>query len=144
MGFPVHIGDNHDFFITELNKPPITWNFLHTQYLEIVEQLKLETPNMKALKYGRWLEYVHFFAPNIHLASAKEDVCDGCFAIDTELSNPSLSPERREELLALKHTHIEDAIIQRRAMQVFVKFVVKKEAPIMLFQTFSYQTMLMK
>ena len=70
-----------------------------------------------------------FFAPNIHLARAKEDVCDGCFAIDTELSNPSLSPERREELLAWKHTQIEDAIIQRRTMQALVKLVVKKEAP---------------
>jgi hypothetical protein len=79
--------------------------------------------------YERWTQYVHYYHPNIALASAKEDVCDGCFAINTELLNPSISEERKEELNLLKTTHIQDAIIQRRAVQAFVKQVMKNLNP---------------
>ena len=81
------------------------------------------------MSYFRWLQYVHFFAPNIKLARSKEDVCDGCFAIDTELSNPYIAEERKEELLALKKTHIDDAVVQRRAMQAIIKQLINKHVP---------------
>ena len=89
---------------------------------------KTRVQEQTKMSYHRWLQYVHFFAPNIKLARSKEDVCDGCFAIDTELSNPSITEERKE-LLALKKTHIEDAVVQRRAMQARIKQVINRHVP---------------
>ena len=40
--------------------------------------------------------------PEIALVRPKEDECDGCYAINTELTNPDLTAERRAELEELK------------------------------------------
>ena len=69
------------------------------------------------------------FFPEISISPPKEDICDGCYAIETELSNPYLTQDRREFLMNLKQTHIQDAIVQRRAMQAFIKQYVKNIAP---------------
>ena len=39
------------------------------------------------MEYSRWLQYVHYFFPEITLVRPKEDECDGCYAINIELSN---------------------------------------------------------
>ena len=70
-----------------------------------------------------------FFSPEISISPPKEDICNGCYAIETELSNPNLTQDRREFLMNLKQTHIQDAIVQRRAMQAFIKQYVKNIAP---------------
>ena len=78
------------------------------------------------MSYHRWLQYVHFFAPNINLARLKEDVCDGCFAIDAGLSNLSTTKEQNEQLYHLKKTQIEDAVVQTRAIQAIIKQFINK------------------
>ena len=62
--------------------------------------------------YSRWLQYVHFFFPEISLVRPNEDECDGCYAINTELSNENITPERKAELELLKQTHIGVVVAQ--------------------------------
>ena len=89
-------------------------------------QTIMESNGFRAMSYSRFTQYVHFFHPEITLTRPKEDECDGCFAIATELSNPDISEERKLELQRLQQTHLSDAIVQRRAMQGFIKQYVKK------------------
>ena len=59
--------------------------------------------------------------PHVRLAKTKEDECDACVAIDIELLDTNLTKERRAELLAITATHINEAIVQRRAMSAFAR-----------------------
>ena len=72
---------------------------------------------------------MHAIYPEIKLSHTKEDECDACVAIEIELHDPTLTEERRMELVAIKNTHIEEAVIQRRAMSAFVSDFVQRIDP---------------
>ena len=87
----------------------------------------MEAKNARVMEYSRWLQYVNYFFPEITLRRPKEDACDGCYAINIELSNPDLTAERKEEQLI--KNHIAAAIIPRRAMQAFNKIFIRNKDP---------------
>ena len=124
-GFPCSHRKQQRFFIQPAEeKEKITWTSLHGEY-----EVAMEAKNSRKLSFSRWRQYVNFFFSEIKLARTKEDVCDGCFSIDIELRNPKITEQRKAELIELKATHLQDAIIQRRCMQAFVKMYVKRVAP---------------
>ena len=45
---------------------------------------------------------MHSMFPQIRLARSKEDECDACVALNIELADPDLTPERRQELEEVK------------------------------------------
>ena len=74
----------------------------------------MEEQGKRVMSCDRLTQYVHFFFPEIKLAAYKEDSCEGCFAIETELTDPTITDERRQELQELKATHINEAETQKR------------------------------
>ena len=58
----------------------ILWKTLHAEYKKIMEE-----QGKRVMSCDRWTQYVHFFFPEIKLAASKEDSCDGCFAIDSQI-----------------------------------------------------------
>ena len=64
----------------------------------------------RVMKYSRWVQYVHYFYPEKSIVRPKEDECDGCYAINTALSNPNITAERCAGLEELKKTCISAAI----------------------------------
>lgn len=43
------------------------------------------------MSYGRFLQYVHYFYPGVHLTRTAEDVCDCCVRLDTLLQEAGIS-----------------------------------------------------
>ena len=123
-GYPCFHRRQKRYFIVKPDQEKVTWEKLHHEY-----KVKMEQGKHRVMSYSRWLQYVHYFFPEISIAPPKEDICDGCYAIDTELSNPNLTEERHEFLINLKKTHVQEAITQRRAMQALIKQYVQKLAP---------------
>ena len=78
MGFPAHIIGKKDFFTAE----GVEWGQLHQEYKKA-----MKAKGATVMGYSRWLQYMHFFFPEISLVRPNEDECDGCYAINTVLSN---------------------------------------------------------
>ena len=91
----------------------LDWKKVWAEYVKVMQA---KIPPAREMSYQRWLQYVHALYPQIWLARSKEDECDACVALKIELSDPDLTPESREELEAVKQTHIDEAVIQRRAV----------------------------
>ena len=67
--------------------------------------------------------------PTLHLGRSKTDVCNACFSLDLQIRDPESSEELKRELIAAKHVHLQDAIIQRRVISMVVKAVQNEVAP---------------
>ena len=63
-GFPCAHRRQARFFTDE----EVSWTSLHEEYSKSLKE------GQTKMSYFRWLQYVHFFNPSIHLASSKEDV----------------------------------------------------------------------
>ena len=85
-GYPCLHRRQKRYFIVKPNQPKITWEKLHAEY-----KVKMEQGNHRVMSSCRWLQYVVFPPPEISISPPKEDICDGCYAIETELSNPYLT-----------------------------------------------------
>ena len=77
-GFPCAHHRQKRFFTAE----GVEWGQLHQEY-----EKAMKAKGATVMGYSRWLQYMHFFFPEISLVRPKEDEWDGCFAINTELSN---------------------------------------------------------
>lgn len=84
---------------------------MHAAYVEV--QLGYEPPR-RALSYDRWCQYRNYFFPGLRLTKTREDVCDGCYRIETRLLDPTLTLEEREFYELEKTRHLDAAIGQRR------------------------------
>ena len=102
------------------------WKKIWGDYVNV---MKTKVPPAREMSYERWLQYMHSMFPQIRLARSKEDKCDACVALNIELADPDLTPERRQELEEVKKTHIDEAVIQRRAVSAFCREFVKGHDP---------------
>ncbi|KAJ1567509.1 hypothetical protein HK096_009612, partial [Nowakowskiella sp. JEL0078] len=68
--------------------------------------------------------YVHLNFPGLGLSVSKENVCNACVRIKTQLMNATLTDTDHEALLSEKHMHLQGAIDQYRTMSQAVKAFV--------------------
>ena len=57
------------------------------------------------------------------------DYCNSCFSLDLQIKDPATSDSLRQELIAAKKIHLEDAIRTRRVISKLIKSVKKTVAP---------------
>ena len=75
----------------------------------------------QVVSYNRWLEYVHVQFRRLTLLPPQTDLCNACYKVKCQLKEPGISDARRAELLQEQEVHLEDAKVQRRAMNDSVK-----------------------
>lgn len=90
---------------------------------------KVLVAKVLVLSPQRWRQYIQSHFPGLRLSQSKEDVCDLCVRIDTQLLSPNISEDMQAQLLLEKSTHIYVVVGQRRAMAKFIKFFVSKLDP---------------
>ena len=83
---------------------------MHAEYVAVQAQYE---PPRRAISYDRWCQYRKYLFPGLRLTRAREDICDGCFRIETRLLDPTLTLEERELYELEKARHLEAAIGQR-------------------------------
>lgn len=99
----------------------LTWNILHDRY-----EKKALTAGVRVISFSHWRQMVNYFFPGLKVSRTKEDVCDACMRIETQLLNPDISEEQRQQLQLEKAVHLDAAIEQRhKQMSNFVKLFVK-------------------
>lgn len=102
----------------------ISWTKLHARY-----NAKATAASVRVLSLSRWKQYVHFYYPGLRLSRSKEDVCDSCVRIETELLRTDITDELRCKLLLEKQMHIDAAVGQRQTMSKFIRLFVEKVDP---------------
>lgn len=105
---------------TYLVEENVTWTLLHQRYRE-----KAEATAVRVLSLSRWTQLIHYHFSGLRLSRSKEDVCDACVRLETQLISVDLSDELRVKLELEKSMHIQAAIDQRHTMSDFVKLFVK-------------------
>ena len=108
-----------------MENPEVTFASLYVDYT--VECDAREKPR---LSRSSFIRTVKFLMPTLRLGRTKTDVCNACFSLDLQIMNPETSEVLREELKEAKKVHLEDAIIQRRAINKLVKSVKADVAPL--------------
>ncbi|CAM6105554.1 unnamed protein product [Calypogeia fissa] len=109
---------------TYLLEENITWMALWSRY-----EVKGNHASVRVLSLSQWRQLVGFHFPGLRLSRSKEDVCDACVRLDTQLLCADISEELREKLTLEKTMHIEAAIDQWHAMSDFIKLFVKEKNP---------------
>lgn len=69
---------------------------------------------------------IHVLYPNLLLSRSKEDVCDACMRIDTQLLNPNILLELYEKSVLDKSIHIDVVIGKCKAISKFIQLFVEK------------------
>jgi hypothetical protein len=121
-GFPCAHRRPRQYF----TEPNLTWTVVHARYVDDVQR---ENPGARVLSYSRFTQYVHFHYPGVRLTRTAEDVCDYCVRLDIRLNDPDISEDEKQTILLEKHTHIDEAIAQRRFVSAFVKTYAGLHAP---------------
>ena len=124
-GFACSHRRQKQYFVQPANKKEkITWKLVHGKYKQYCADAKTNH-----MSYSRWLQYVRYIFPGLRTTRSQEDLCDVCEEIKILLENSDISDDHRQELEALKHTHLDEAITQRRAMQAFIREFAQKLDP---------------
>ena len=119
-GYPCH----HRSTPIYMADPNITFVSLHNQYKDECQERRI-----RALSYDSFKNVVKFLIPTLHLGKTKKDSCNACFSLELQIKDPETSEQLKQELIASKELHLEDAIITRRAISKLVKSVQNKIAP---------------
>ena len=119
-GYPCH----HRSTPVYMADPSITIVSLHNQY-----KLECQDRSIRFLSYSSFRRVVKFVIPTLHLGKTKKDACNACFSLDLQIKNPDTSDQLREELIAAKKIHLDDAIRTRQAISKLIKSVQAKVAP---------------
>lgn len=59
--------------------------------------------------------------PLLRTSRLRQDMCSVCMSLETRMRDPAISMEEREELMAQKTAHYDDAMRQRHAMNEYVR-----------------------
>ena len=96
-------------------------NFLivHKSYVELLA--KEHGGRLKPVKYKQFLAMRKKFWPQVKQCRREEDVCDGCFRIETLLLDKTLTDSEREALKLQKTGHLKDARDQRRIVSALTE-----------------------
>ena len=94
---------------------------------EYVEEC--EAREKPRLSRSSFIRTIKFLMPTLKLGRTRVDVCNACFSLELQIKNPETSKELREELIAAKNVHLEEAIVQRRAINKIVKSMKAAVAP---------------
>ena len=119
-GYPCH----HRSTPVYMADPNITFVSLHNQYKGECQERAI-----RALSYDSFKTVVKFLMPTLHLGRTKKDSCNGCFSLELQIKDPETSEQLKQELIAAKRLHLEDAIKTRKAISKLVKSVQNKIAP---------------
>ena len=119
-GYPCH----HRSTPIYMADPNVTFVSLHSQY-----KGECQERNIRALSYDSFKKIVKFLMPTLHLGRTKKDSCNACFSLELQIKDPETSEELKQELIASKELHLQDAINTRRAINKLVKSVQNKVAP---------------
>ena len=101
-----------------------TWKILHKAY----EQSCLKI-NVRVLSYNRFREYVQHYLPSIKLGKTQTDLCNECYTLQLKMKDPDTSVEEKRLLKIKLNLHLDEANIQRRAMNAYVTAVKERVAP---------------
>ena len=101
-----------------------TWRALHMEYEKVCNK-----SSSRVLSYNRFREYIQHYLPSIKLGKTQTDLCNECFAINLKLKDPEVSYEEKKEIKLRLAMHLDEANIQRRAMNAYIEAVKKKIAP---------------
>ena len=101
-----------------------TWLTLHKEYKQ-----NCIKSGVRDLSYNRFREYVQHFLPSIKLGKTQTDLCNECFSINLKLKDPEVSAAEKEELKLRLAMHLDEANVQRRAMNAYIEAVRTKMAP---------------
>ena len=101
-----------------------TWRILHKEYKE-----RMIKSGARDLSYNRFREYSQHYLPSIKLGKTQTDLCNECYHIHLKLKDPEVSAAEKAELKRRLGMHLDEANVQRRAMNAYVEAVKKKMAP---------------
>ena len=101
-----------------------SWRQIHTDYED-----KCKVDKVRVLSCNRFREYVQHFLPSIQLRKTQTDMCNQCYTMGLQLKNPEVSEEEKNELRLKLTVHMDEANIQRRAMNAYIAAVKNKLAP---------------
>lgn len=107
-----------------MEDPEVTFVSLYKEY-----KFECSERSVRVLSLVTFRRIVRMIMPTLHLGRSKTDVCNACFSLDLQIRDPETSEELKRELIAAKHIHLKDAIIQRRLISKVVKAVQKEVAP---------------
>ena len=107
-----------------MEDPEVTFASLYKDYIE-----ECDTREKPRLSRSSFIRTVKFLMPTLRLGRTKTDVCNACFSLDLQIQNPETSDVLREELRAAKEVHLEEAIVQRKAINKLVQSVKADVAP---------------
>ena len=101
-----------------------SWKQLHSEY-----EKKCLEDHARVLSCNRFREYVQHYIPAIKLGKTQTDLCNECYTISIQLKNPDISDEEKSEMKLKLSMHLDEANIQRRAMNAYITAVKSKIAP---------------
>ena len=107
-----------------MEDPEVTFVSLYKDY-----KFECSEREVRVLSLVTFRRIVKMIMPTLHLGRSKTDVCNACFSLDLQIRDPESSEELKRELIAAKHVHLQDAIIQRRVISMVVKAVQNEVAP---------------
>ena len=119
-GYPCH----HRSTPLYLEDPNVTLTLLHQHY-----KLECQDRGVRVLEYTTFRKVVKFIMPTLHLGRTKTDTCNSCFSLELQIKDPETSAVLKEELIAAKRVHLEDAIRARKAISDLIKSVKQSVAP---------------
>jgi hypothetical protein len=119
-GYPCH----HRSTPLYLEDPNVTLTLLHQHY-----KLECQDRGVRVLAYPTFRKVVKFIMPTLHLGRTKTDTCNSCFSLELQIKDPETSASLKEELIAAKKVHLEDAIRARKAISDLIKSVMHSVAP---------------
>ena len=119
-GYPCH----HRSTPVYMADPNITFVSLHNQYKGECQERAI-----RVLGYDSFKAVVKFLIPTLRLGRTKKDSCNACFSLELQIKDPETSEQLKQELIAAKELHLEDAINTRRFISNLVKSVKNKIAP---------------
>ena len=101
-----------------------TWKILHAEYEKLCREKEV-----RILSCNRFREYAKHYFPAIKLGKTQTDMCNDCYSMSLKLKDPDLTTEEKKEIKLKLAIHLDEANIQRRAMNAFVKAVKRRVAP---------------
>ena len=101
-----------------------TWAILHKEY-----EKNCIKSGVRVLSYNRFREYSQHYLPSIKLGKTQTDLCNECYHIKLKLKDPEVSAAEKGELKLRLGMHLDEANVQRRAMNAYIEAVKKKIAP---------------
>ena len=104
-GYPCH----HRSTPLYLEDPNVTLTLLHQHY-----KLECQDRGVRVLEYTTFRKVMKFIMPTLHLGRTKTDTCNSCFSLELQIKDPETSAVLKEELIAAKRVHLEDAIRARK------------------------------